>query len=137
MSHPDPQATLDDDFIDRIVDGGLTPAELRSAIDRLERKPDGWKRCALAFLEAQCWGESFRALDQPSRLRIATESPTVPQTDERVRRHYPEWRRVAIAAGIAVVSFGMGWLGHGASTIVDRPRPDSTDGLCDRNPGAP
>ena len=36
----------DDDFIDRIVDGTLTPAELRAAIDRLDREPDGWKRCA-------------------------------------------------------------------------------------------
>ncbi len=57
---------LDDDFLDRIVDGGLTPTELRAAIDRLDREPDGWKRCGLAFLEAQCWRESFRALGQPT-----------------------------------------------------------------------
>ncbi|MGP0067039.1 MAG: hypothetical protein ACLQGP_26030 [Isosphaeraceae bacterium] len=112
MSHPDPQFSLDDDFIDHIVDGGLTPAELRAAIDRLDREPHGWKRCALAFLEAECWGESFRALDQPSVIRVPTESPTATQADERVRRYDRALRRVAIAAGIAAVSFAIGWTVH-------------------------
>ena len=66
---------LDDGFIDRIVDGELTPAELRAAIDRLDREPDGWKRCALAFLEAQCWRESFRALGRIGN--IASRAPLV------------------------------------------------------------
>ena len=44
MTDPDPTAPLNDDFIDRIVDRALTPGELRAAIDRLEREPDGWKR---------------------------------------------------------------------------------------------
>ena len=40
LAHP-----VDDTFIDRIVDGDLSPAELRAALDRLDREPDGWKRC--------------------------------------------------------------------------------------------
>ncbi len=63
MTDPDPMTPMTDAFLDRIVDGELSPGELREAIERLESEPDGWKRCALAFLEAQCWRESFRAED--------------------------------------------------------------------------
>ena len=63
MTKPDANDPLDDRLIDQIVDGDLTPAELRAAIERLDRQPDGWKRCAMAFLEAQCISESFRSLE--------------------------------------------------------------------------
>ena len=36
---------LDDRFIDRIIDGEMTPAELRAAVHLLDREPDGSKRC--------------------------------------------------------------------------------------------
>ena len=38
-------------------------------VERLDSAPDGWRRCALAFLEAQSWGEAFRNLDGASRER--------------------------------------------------------------------
>jgi hypothetical protein len=126
MTDPDSMTPLDHDFIDRIVDGGLTPAELRAAIDRLDREPDGWKRCASAFLEAQCWRESFRALEQPAGARRELAIPSVPQATERARRRSPDWRRVAIAAGIAAVSFTMGSLVHPArppSPVQDATPP--------------
>ena len=56
---PDPNPPLAE-LIDRIVDGGLTPAQLRHAVGELDLAPDGWRRCALAFLEAQYWSEAFR-----------------------------------------------------------------------------
>ena len=65
---------LNDDLIDQIVDGALTPAQLRAAIDCLDREPDGWKRCALAFLEAQCWRESFRLVGEPKATSLKAES---------------------------------------------------------------
>jgi hypothetical protein len=110
MTDPDSTAPLEDDFIDRIVDGGLTPIELRMAIDRLDREPEAWKRCALVFLEAQCWRESFRALEAPPRIGVAAPSPS--GTTGRLGRKSREWRRVAIAAGMAAASFAMGWFAH-------------------------
>jgi hypothetical protein len=45
----------DDDRFDRLVDGELTERERRELLESLDVRPDGWRRCALAFLEAQCW----------------------------------------------------------------------------------
>lgn len=47
MSHID-EATLN-----RLVDGELDEPEYRRTLLRLDVEPDGWKRCALAFLEHQ------------------------------------------------------------------------------------
>ncbi len=46
MTNIDAINPLDDRFIDLIVEGEMSPAELRAAIDRLDGQPDGWKRCA-------------------------------------------------------------------------------------------
>jgi hypothetical protein len=100
MIDPEPSAPLTDAFFDRIVDGDLSPAELRVAFDRLEREPDGWKRCALAFLEAQCWRESFRTMDSQA-------SASSPSTGQR-----PILRGLAMAAGVATVAFMLGWRAH-------------------------
>jgi hypothetical protein len=45
----------DDILFDRLVDGELTGAERRELLASLDGRPDGWRRCALAFLEAQAW----------------------------------------------------------------------------------
>jgi hypothetical protein len=46
---------IDARVIDRLVDGELNAAEERSLLAALEFQPDGWRRCALAFLEARVW----------------------------------------------------------------------------------
>jgi hypothetical protein len=108
----------DDGFFDRIVDGELTPAELRTAIDRLDLESDGWKRCALAFLEAQCWSEAVRSMGQSARAadECRTLSLTMPTSSSISTRG--RWIRGPIAAGVVAASFAMGWMGHAA-----RPRP--------------
>ncbi len=101
-----------DNVIDRLVDGSLGPGELRLALSRFERELDGWKRCTLAFVEAQCWRDSFRALAvpavsgpgcEPNSIRLA-----LPRLDRRRSR---VWRGTA-AAGIIAASFALGWLSH-------------------------
>jgi len=102
----------DDDLIDRIVDGALTPAELRAAIDRIDRLPDGWKHCAAAFLEAQCWRESFGAMGEPAKPRAESQSLPTPLAVARARRSAHRWVRRAMAAGVLAASFAAGWIGH-------------------------
>lgn len=46
--------------LDRLVDGELPERERHELLGRLDRHPDGWRRLALAFLEAQSWGEAAR-----------------------------------------------------------------------------
>jgi len=49
-------------MLDRLVDGELNETERRKLLLRLEHSPDGWRRCALAFLEAQAWRLEARAV---------------------------------------------------------------------------
>ena len=88
-----------DDLIDRIVDGALTPAELRAAIDQVDRMPDGWKRCAAAFLEAQCWRESLRTMGEPARPQDAGQSLHFPITVPKARHAAGRWVRARKGGG--------------------------------------
>jgi hypothetical protein len=47
--------SADDIQFDRLVDGELSPTERRALLASLDAQPEGWRRCALAFLEAQAW----------------------------------------------------------------------------------
>ena len=121
------------DEIDRLVEGELSQPQRRALIVRIENEPDGWRRCSLAFLEAQSWRKSFRSFlgaatadSAPSGVEI---QPAATQRPRRVRR------RSAIVAAI-VVSFvvGMGvgqrWTADAQSVANHKPgqpAPPSTD----------
>ncbi len=113
MTNPDVDPQVRDELIDQIVDGALTPAELQQALDRLDRAPDGWKRCTLAFLEVQCWRESFRELGAtPAEVR----SHSLVSRPVATRHTRTLWLRRAIAAAVTVAAFGLGWVAHRAGT---------------------
>jgi hypothetical protein len=118
---------IDDILIDRLVDGELSDAERRALLLQLDAEPDGWRRCALAFLEAQCWREAardFEALrssgasfqggrreDLPHSLGSPGGLPTRAPRRSRAPSHSNRrrWRaRLALAAGVLLV-FGLGW----------------------------
>jgi hypothetical protein len=122
MNDRDPDFPLDDALFDRIVDGALSAEELRIAVRALEREPDGWKRCATAFLEAQCLRESFRALGQTERVGAASQSVHLSLGGELKGSRYRWVRRVAAAVTVAA-SFAIGWIAHG--TRAGAPAPDS------------
>jgi len=54
--------TLDNRQLDLLVDGELPDGQRRALLASLDDCPGGWRRCALAFLEAQCWREGLRAM---------------------------------------------------------------------------
>jgi hypothetical protein len=60
---------LNDRLLERLVDGELSGAEYRTLLTELDQYPDGWRRCAMAFLEDQAWGREVRSarrqLDEP------------------------------------------------------------------------
>jgi len=49
----------DDTRFDRLVDDELGEEERRELAGPTGRRTGGWRRCALAFLEAQCWRETL------------------------------------------------------------------------------
>jgi hypothetical protein len=67
-SHP---PTILDEQLDRLVDGALPPDDRRALLLALDTAPDGWRRCALAFLEAQAW----RAALAPAAKKAAAADP--------------------------------------------------------------
>jgi hypothetical protein len=111
MTNPDMTLPMGDDFLDLIVDGKLAPSELRAALERLENEPDGWKRCTLAFLEAQCWRQTFLQLGER-----ATRGALPPNALRSARSHGRQirspWNSRAVAAAVFCAAFGLGWIAH-------------------------
>ncbi|HEV8059755.1 MAG TPA: hypothetical protein VGP68_07770 [Gemmataceae bacterium] len=117
-----------DGQIDRLVDGELPDADRRALIQRFETEPDGWRRCALAFLEAQSWREAL--------IPATTAEPNLPPA--RVipsRRTSYRWREAARLTALAaslLLTFALGWILHrtpgttspeGAIAHLDRQPP--------------
>jgi hypothetical protein len=59
MSHL-PLSQYDLEQIDALVDGDLQEPFYSQLLTRLEQAPDGWKSCALAFLEEQALNSDFQ-----------------------------------------------------------------------------
>jgi hypothetical protein len=57
---------IDKEVLDLLVDGELDESRRRALLTALDAEPAGWRRCALAFLEAQCWKQECRSLAQPA-----------------------------------------------------------------------
>jgi hypothetical protein len=71
--------------LDRLVDGELSLAERRVLFSAIEAQPDGWRRCAMAFLEAQAWKDDIAML-VPAELSRINGAPTT-HVGESLRVH--------------------------------------------------
>jgi hypothetical protein len=125
--------TQDDALFDRLVDGELSADERRRLIASLDDQAagptDGWRRCALAFLEAQSWGGAMRQMVRPQQsaqqavraVEVASAATPVPMG--RRRQASPAGAWLATAAAV-LVAFGLGWQANdrklvGADLLVD------------------
>ncbi len=107
----------DDTQFDRLVDGELSATERQELLTSLDSREDGWRRCALAFLEAQAWSGEFKQMladpaDSPQVVSLPGDTSAV-----------PTGRWLAIAAGL-LIAFGVGWLTNSAPR--DRPMDQQT-----------
>jgi hypothetical protein len=126
----------DDDvqLIDRLVDGELDDNARRELLSSLDFTSDGWRRLALAFVEAQTWrddlGELFHASSEPA------PAPALAATERRVS---PRWTiAIAMAASFAV-AFGLALLFRGDASpalkndsVVATPTTDTDEVEHDR-----
>jgi hypothetical protein len=70
--------TMNDDIrFDRLVDGEMNEEERRQLLAGLDAEPSGWRRCALAFLEAQCWKQAFGAAAKDNAERASSTLPLI------------------------------------------------------------
>lgn len=118
---------VDDHWIDRLVDGELEETERCRLLALLEAEPGGWRRCALAFLEAQAWSRTLtlasasvtEALGSNSQSQVTNALIPFDRPVNHLRPHRePGSRRFQIrgilAAGI-LLAFACGWLAGGAT----------------------
>jgi endonuclease YncB( thermonuclease family) len=117
--------THDDNLIfDRLADGELTNAERQALLASLDSRADGWRRCALALLEAQTWRRDFKSFvtqeSPPTVVQVEAvvppELPARPMKTSSTRRSADRW--FALAAS-ALVAFGVGWGVRGSDS--DQP----------------
>jgi hypothetical protein len=113
-------APIDGRLFDLLADGELDSMRRHDLLSRLDASPDGWRRCALAFLEAQAWRSDVRV---EFNARVAGKSYSHCRISDRnsPRAGARRWSMLALAL---CVTFGAGWLMHAASNF----RPDA-DGV--------
>ncbi len=110
----------EESLFDRLVDGELSESERRSLLTSLESQPEGWRRCALAFLEAQTWRESFgeltHAMLKPRDLPTRSSPPPSPK---KQNKPLGAMGTVMAMAASFLITLGLGgWMLHNPS---DRP----------------
>lgn len=95
-----------DDFqirLDRLADGELPLDEQRQLLTVLENQPDGWRRCALAFVESQALRGEMQHITTDNPLsQLADREQTIaiaPRADGQ-RRSSNRWRWFAMAASV-------------------------------------
>lgn len=106
--------------IDLLIDGELSPEARRELLARLDDSPDGWRRLALGFLEAQAWRDSFAeaAREAPSPALILA----IPPRPRRMR--LAPWMA---RAAVVLAAFTLGWAVH-------RPRIEASRTLFAQRP---
>lgn len=106
-----------DTQLDRLVDGELSPIEYRELLEALESEPDGWRRTAMTFLQAQAFGQDLATLrheiDVPASIDSASITPSA-------RDHGTAPLALAIAASF-LVAFGLGAWWRSNSIHSDNP----------------
>jgi hypothetical protein len=91
--------------IDRLIDGELDENERRELLRRLDTTPDGWRRCALAFLEAQEFAQAARAWTSDHAAVHTEPTPVVIHP----KRKGDRLLRIAAAAMLASFAFASGF----------------------------
>lgn len=128
--------------LDLLVDGEMSEADRRALLLQLEHEPDGWRRCALAFLEAQCWKTELGQI-APRAVRVLSPPEAArpePSSSPSTKRWRQNWRQYAATVLTISASFllalvvGMGLSGNlphtpGSSdllpTVADFPKSQS------------
>ena len=120
---------VDDEQLDRLVDGELSADEYADLLARLEEHPDGWRRCAQAFLEAQAWERDFAVI----RREADASRPAIAEKEKKQKKSSPRkssapaggWLPLAVAmAASFLIAFGVdlawrSWRQSGAPTTAD------------------
>jgi hypothetical protein len=109
MNHRSSHSSIDWQELDCLVDGRLDDESYRDLLRQIDADPDGWKQCALAFLEHQALTRelSVLAIDPDcGLLPCLAEKPARP-SDDRGHRLPVDARR---SHGDAMTASVAGWM---------------------------
>jgi hypothetical protein len=77
--------------LERLVDGRLSPDEYRQLLIRIDHHPDGWRKCAMAFLEEQALknelGDGSFCLEQIETGSIQDVPAQQPTAQQHAAQH--------------------------------------------------
>ncbi len=106
MNASQPNPLDENELFDLLVDDELSESQRGELLRRLEQMPDGWRRCALAFLEAQCWKKELGVVAREPQSRVvAAPAPTFPKRAPLFR-----WGTLLAMAASFLVALGLGFL---------------------------
>ncbi len=92
----------DNEQFDLLVDGELDEQRRRELLSGLDKRPGGWRKCALAFLEAQSFGQELSLLLSTDEKcsESSTHSPQVAASSKRIasRRSWPNRQAATLMA---------------------------------------
>jgi hypothetical protein len=121
-------------MFDRLVDGELSASEEQALLGALDIRPDAWRHCALAFLEARAWRDDLTTIVRPRWPAVNGTSVAIPRTSTIGKVASTESRSrfanvVSIAAAI-LIAFLFGF----AARAYWAPAPAAQDGVIVQHP---
>ena len=122
---------VDQTELDLLVDGELSEDGRCELLARLDVEPEGWRRCALAFLESQLFGEDLGAIVEADRSRPGPASSST-------RRWVPSGRgrtMLAMAASF-LAALVLGFLVRDTLQRGVRTNPQPSDIAGIQGPGS-
>lgn len=113
--------------LDRLVDGELSREQYAELLCSIEHEEEGWKKCALAFLESQALRTDLALIIQEPSQAPAAVSPAKPAFTTSSRPVAWYWAQAAALAACLGLAF---WLGRGSLpssdgdiAVIEPPRP--------------
>ncbi len=93
--------------LDRLVDGELSQHDRRELLAALDDEPGAWRRCALAFLEAQSWRwQMAQVAAEPLVVQMSQPANRAP--GESAAQHRASWGAWLAIAAALFVAVGVG-----------------------------
>jgi len=93
-------------WLERLVDGELSPDEYRSLVAALDDEPGAWRQCALSFLEAQALGQDLGTIRRSLDLRGVDATPQKPKP--HASHLWDKAQALLAIAASFLVAFGLG-----------------------------
>ncbi|MEX2118610.1 MAG: hypothetical protein WD847_03295 [Pirellulales bacterium] len=100
-------------LLDLLVDGELDAARRRELLSWCRHDPEGWRRCALAFLEAQSWRQELGAAAQPRAVAVPAVALPAARTESLKTRPLRFWIGPLAMAASFLLAFSLGLLWRG------------------------